>query len=102
MTGEITLDGRILVVGGIAEKLVAAHKAGVTTVLIPHGNRTNVADIPEDVRAQFEIIPVATISEALAHAFPCEAEVKHEVPAEMRKGSEGRPGELKDTLMVSF
>lgn len=70
VTGEIALDGRILVVGGIAEKLVAAHRAGVTTVLIPHGNRANIADIPEDVRAQLKIIPVATIREALASALP--------------------------------
>lgn len=73
VTGEMTLDGRILIVGGIAEKLVAAHRAGITTVLIPSGNRANSADLPEDVLAHLNVIAVATINEALAHAFPCEA-----------------------------
>lgn len=88
VTGEMTLDGRVLVVGGIAEKLVAAHRAGVTTVLIPSGNRANVAMVPEDVRAQLKVIPVATISEALVHAFPGNAEVQQETLVERHADSE--------------
>jgi ATP-dependent Lon protease len=87
-TGEMALDGRILVVGGIAEKLVAAHRAGITTVLIPSGNRANLADLPEDVLAQLNIIPVTTIDEALAHAFPRERVVKQEIPVKMHDDSD--------------
>ena len=82
VTGELTLDGRILVVGGIAEKLVAAQMAGITCVLIPSGNRVNSADIPEDVLAQLKIIPVATLEEALAHTFPYEANVTYKLSTE--------------------
>ncbi len=70
MTGEISLDGRVLAVGGIPEKLVAAHRAGVATVLIPTNNQANLADIPPDVLADLTVIPVATIDEAVAHTFP--------------------------------
>jgi ATP-dependent Lon protease len=70
MTGEISLDGRILAVGGIPEKLVAAHRAGATTVLIPTNNQANLADIPADVLADLTVIPVATIDEAITHTFP--------------------------------
>jgi ATP-dependent Lon protease len=85
-TGELALDGRILVVGGIAEKLVAAHRAGISCVLIPSGNRVNIADIPEDVVAQLKIIPVATIDEVLARTLPCEARVTHEIPNKKNRG----------------
>lgn len=87
VTGEITLDGRILVVGGIAEKLVAAHRAGITTVLIPSGNQAQLADIAEDIRAELTIIPVATIREAIAHAFPAASGVKRELLIEVSHGS---------------
>jgi ATP-dependent Lon protease len=87
VTGELALDGRILVVGGIAEKLVAAHRAGITSVLIPSGNRVNIADIPEDVLAHLKIIPVATIDEALAHTLPRESAVQHEIPTDMHSDS---------------
>jgi ATP-dependent Lon protease len=78
VTGESTLDGRVLVVGGLAEKLVAAHRAGITTVLIPSGNQAQVADIAEDIRAELTIIPVATIREAIAHALSPVSSMRHE------------------------
>jgi ATP-dependent Lon protease len=88
VTGEMALDGRILVVGGVAEKLVAAHRAGITTVLIPGGNRANLADLPEDVLAQLTIIAVTNIKEALAYAFPREIAGKQELPVKTRDGSD--------------
>ncbi len=69
-TGEIALDGRVLAVGGIPEKLVAAHRAGVATVLIPAANQAHLADVPEDVRTDLTVIPIATIAEAVAQVFP--------------------------------
>jgi ATP-dependent Lon protease len=69
MTGEITLRGRVLPVGGIKEKLLAAHRVGVTTVLIPKENEKDLADIPEEVRADLTVELIETIDEALALAL---------------------------------
>lgn len=69
MTGEITLDGRVLAVGGIPEKLVAAHRAGMNRVLIPAANVSDLDDVPADVLAAITTIPVATVGEAMVGAF---------------------------------
>ncbi|HZI18907.1 MAG TPA: endopeptidase La [Pyrinomonadaceae bacterium] len=69
MTGEITLRGRVLPVGGIKEKLLAAHRVGVTTVLIPKENEKDLAEVPEEVRADLTVELIETIDEALALAL---------------------------------
>jgi ATP-dependent Lon protease len=69
MTGEITLRGRVLAIGGLKEKLLAALRSGIKTVLIPSENEKDLADIPANVKTALEIIPVATADEALAHAL---------------------------------
>jgi ATP-dependent Lon protease len=69
MTGEITLRGRVLPIGGLKEKAVAAHRAGVTRVIIPHGNARDVGELPEEVREAIEWIPVRTIDEVLQLAL---------------------------------
>ena len=69
MTGEITLRGRVLAIGGLKEKLLAALRSGVKTVLIPSENEKDLADIPDNVKNALEIIPVSTADEALAHAL---------------------------------
>ena len=69
MTGEITLRGRILPVGGLKEKLLAALRGGMKTVLIPKDNEKDLAEIPDNVKRGLEIIPVDTVDEALAHAL---------------------------------
>jgi ATP-dependent Lon protease len=69
MTGEITLRGRVLPVGGIKDKLLAAHRVGVTTVLIPKDNEKDIEDLPEDVRAAMAIQLVETIDEVLSLAL---------------------------------
>ncbi len=69
MTGEVTLRGRVLAIGGLKEKLLAALGAGVKTVLIPEENVKDLADIPDNVKAEMEIIPVRTVSEVLTHAL---------------------------------
>ncbi len=69
MTGEITLRGRVLPIGGLKEKLLAALRGGITTVLIPKQNEKDLADIPSDVQERLTIIPVANMSEVLVHAF---------------------------------
>jgi ATP-dependent Lon protease len=69
MTGEITLRGRVLPIGGLKEKLLAALRGGVTTVLIPEENEKDLADIPDNVRSGLTIIPVSTIDQVLQHAL---------------------------------
>jgi ATP-dependent Lon protease len=69
MTGEITLRGRVLAIGGLKEKLLAALRSGVKTVLIPQENEKDLADIPENVKSALTIIPVSTLDEVLANAL---------------------------------
>jgi ATP-dependent Lon protease len=69
MTGEVTLRGRVTAIGGLKEKLLAALRSGVKTVLIPSENEKDLADIPANVREGMEIIPVSTMDEVLARAL---------------------------------
>jgi ATP-dependent Lon protease len=69
MTGEITLRGRVTAIGGLKEKLLAALRSGVKTVLIPQENEKDLADVPENVKSALEIIPISTADEVLAHAL---------------------------------
>ena len=69
MTGEISLRGRVLAIGGLKEKLLAALRAGGKTVLIPEENEKDLAEIPENVKNGLKIIPVGTVDEVLAHAL---------------------------------
>jgi ATP-dependent Lon protease len=70
MTGEITLRGKVTPVGGIKEKLIGAMTAGVKTVMIPYGNRKDVKDLPEEVKAGLQIVKVQHIWEALRVVWP--------------------------------
>jgi len=70
MTGEITLSGRVLPIGGLKEKLIAAHKAGIKTALIPRKNyERDLGDIPQDVKNDMQILPVDVIEDVLKNAF---------------------------------
>jgi ATP-dependent Lon protease len=69
MTGEITLQGRVLPIGGLKQKVLAAHAAGITDVIIPERNRADLDDVPEDVREQIEFHPVMSIGEVLELAL---------------------------------
>jgi len=69
MTGEVTLRGRVLPIGGLKEKLLAALRGGITTVLIPEENRKDLAEIPANVKEGLEIIPVSHVDEVLAEAL---------------------------------
>ena len=71
MTGEVTLRGRVLPIGGLKEKLLAALRGGIKTVLIPKENEKDLADIPENIKAGLEIIPVSHVDQVLARAL-CE------------------------------
>ena len=69
MTGEITLRGRVLPIGGLKEKSIAAHRSGLKTIMIPMDNKKDLEDIPEDVKKHLEIIPVETIEEIITRAL---------------------------------
>ena len=69
MTGEITLRGRVLPIGGLKEKLLAALRGGLKTVLIPVENQKDLAEIPENVKKGLRIIPVTYVREVLEYAL---------------------------------
>ena len=69
MTGEITLRGRVLAVGGIKEKLLAAHRAGITKVLLPKECEADLEEIPQNVKEQMEFVLVEHMDEVLEHAL---------------------------------
>ena len=73
MTGEVTLRGRVMPVGGIKMKVLAAHRAGLTTVILPKRNEKDLEDIPQEVREALRIVPVDRIDEAMNVAFGANA-----------------------------
>jgi ATP-dependent Lon protease len=85
MTGEITLRGRVLPIGGLKEKVLGAHRAGIKTIIIPKGNEADIEDVPEEVRKTLSFHPVETLNEVLKIAL---------VPAE--PGEQAPPLEMKE------
>ncbi|MGF1641016.1 MAG: endopeptidase La [Rhodospirillales bacterium] len=86
MTGELTLRGRVLPIGGLKEKLLAAHRGGLRTVLIPRDNERELSEIPDNVKRGLTIIPVTTVDEVLKNALvaeltPIEWDEKAEIEA---------------------
>ena len=69
MTGEITLRGEVLPIGGLKEKLLAAHRGGISTVLIPQENEKDLAEIPKNIKDKLSIVPVKWIDEVMQHAL---------------------------------
>ncbi|MDQ6718614.1 MAG: endopeptidase La [Gemmatimonadota bacterium] len=85
MTGEITLRGRVLPIGGLKEKVLGAHRAGIKTIIIPKANEADIEDVPEEVRNTLSFHPVETLSQVLEIAL---------VPAE--PGEQALPLEIKE------
>ena len=69
MTGEVTLRGRVLPIGGLKEKLLAALRGGIRTVLIPAENEKDLVEIPSSVKDELDIVPVSHVDEVLARAL---------------------------------
>jgi ATP-dependent Lon protease len=69
MTGEVTLAGRVLPIGGVKQKLLAAHRAGLTEVIIPARNEPDLDDVPEEIRQELAIHPVGDVADVLALAL---------------------------------
>src|SRR5690625_1540188 len=89
LTGEITLRGRVLPIGGLKEKLLAAHQAGIKTVIIPQANEANLEDVPDQILEDLEVIPVSNFDEVLEVMLLSDEEREAFVPP---KGNEQRPG----------
>jgi ATP-dependent Lon protease len=73
LTGEITLRGRVLPIGGVREKVLAAHRAGLKTVLLPEKNMKDLFDVPKAVRSELKIVPVKHMDQVLELALRREA-----------------------------
>ena len=73
MTGEVTLTGRVLPVGGVREKVLAARRAGITTVLIPRHNEKDLVELPAEVKADVTFHTIDTLEDVMAHLFPPKA-----------------------------
>ena len=100
MTGEITLRGRVLPIGGLKEKLLAALRGGVKTVLIPRDNEKDLAEIPDNVKSGLIIIPVETVDQVLEHALagkvePVEWSEADEAAFAAAARAESAPGEAR-------
>lgn len=92
MTGEVTLRGRVLPIGGLKEKLLAAHRGGITTVLIPKDNEKDLVEIPDNVKKGITVIPVSTVDEVLSEALtrvPVPIEFEDDTDAEPVSGGDG-------------
>ena len=79
MTGEVTLSGRVLPIGGVKQKLLAAHRAGLTEVIIPARNEPDLDDLPEEIRSELTVHPVRDVADVLALAL---RSAQVEVPAD--------------------
>jgi ATP-dependent Lon protease len=92
MTGEITLRGRVLPIGGLKEKLLAALRAGITTVFIPKDNEKDLAEIPDNVKKHLKLIPVSDVDEVIAQALSRKPEpITWEEPPEPVAPAAGAP-----------
>ena len=87
MTGEITLRGEVLPIGGLKEKLLAAHRAGIATVLIPHENEKDLVEMPKNILDKLDVKPVRWIDEVLEHALQKLPTPLEQTPASSRKTS---------------
>ena len=74
MTGEVTLRGKVLAVGGLKEKVMAAYRAGIKTVVFPSDNQKDLVEVPESIRSKLTFIAVSTVDEVFQHAFAGVAE----------------------------
>lgn len=103
MTGEVTLRGRVYAIGGLKEKLLAALRGGIKTVLIPADNEKDLAEVPDNVKKGMEIIPVSTVDEVLGHALtkplvPIEWDEEKEEESVSSLSDEQGKGDIKGIL----
>jgi len=88
MTGEITLRGRVLGIGGLKEKVLAAYREGITMVLFPESNKKDLVDIPEDVRKKLQMVPVSHMDEVISLTIE-QLPVNKNIKIDKRTGESG-------------
>jgi len=98
MTGEITLRGQVLPIGGLKEKLLAAHRGGIKTVIIPEDNRRDLKEIPENIQQDLEIKPVKWIDEVLQIALQYVPEPLPDAAPEMVAKDDNREADSKERI----
>ncbi|MCL5042890.1 MAG: endopeptidase La [Gammaproteobacteria bacterium] len=98
MTGEIALRGQVLPIGGLKEKLLAAHRGGIRTVLIPHDNIRDLKEIPDNIKEDIEVIPVKWIDEVLQVALQYMPEPLQEGVEEMVAKDDNRDADAKERI----
>ena len=103
MTGEITLSGLVFPIGGLKEKVLAAHRAGIRRIILPYQNEADIEEIPEDVRKELEFVPVARIHDVISAALekdvtqpPLEAYLPHPADGQGEKSAERLVAREKD------
>jgi ATP-dependent Lon protease len=101
MTGEITLRGQVLAIGGLKEKLLAAHRGGITTVLIPDDNKRDLKEIPDNIKADLEIIAVKWIDEVLEVALQRMPEPLSEAEADAADSDSEASSESEESPRIS-
>jgi ATP-dependent Lon protease len=82
MTGEVTLQGRVLPIGGVKQKVLAAHRAGLKEIILPERNGADLEDVPESVRAEMTFHLASEIGQVLAHALAPEGSEEAVVPGQ--------------------
>jgi ATP-dependent Lon protease len=85
MTGEVTLRGKVLAIGGLKSKTIAAHRAGIKTVILPNDNAKDIPELPDSIREELELIPASHLHEVLAIALLPGTEA----PFSVTSGNEG-------------
>ena len=98
MTGEITLRGEVLPIGGLKEKLLAAHRGGITTAIIPHENEKDLAEIPKNIKDKLNIIPVRWIDEVLELALQHMPVPKDDDPEIAKEKAQKKTGSASKTV----
>lgn len=98
MTGEITLRGQVLAIGGLKEKLLAAHRGGIKTVIIPEENRRDLREIPENIKQDLEIRPVKWIDEVLQIALQYAPEPLPDAAPSMTAKDDSRESDSKERI----
>jgi ATP-dependent Lon protease len=88
MTGEVTLRGKVIAVGGLKEKIMAAYRAGIKTVIFPADNQKDLVEVPESIRSKMTLVPVAVVDEVFQHAFAGVAERIAELEARAARRKE--------------
>jgi ATP-dependent Lon protease len=96
MTGEVTLQGQVLPIGGIKRKVLAAHRHGLKTVILPRANEVDLDDVPQEIRDELSFVLVEHLDEVLRTALT--PDVEFELGVEEMVGSNGRAGVPVETV----